>query len=659
MKTRNPFGNTLCATAAGPRALRLLAVAVAVLTLAGCPQVQRPSPEEEAAHRAEALAAAGEGLRAARELARLGEVSAPPARYGYRLRAAELYLEADALVEAERNAAPLGEDVLSPAQRVRLRAVRSDLALRRDDPATAARLLEGLPRADTPAAMARRLWELRARALAALGRPVEAVQARIALGELLARTAPGDSAAQGANRDALWAQLLAVPARTLEPLRGRPVPLGGWAELAVLFRGTTGEVADLTARLAAWRAAHPDHPAAGPWLEGLLEQARGLRLSAARVALILPTEGNLSPVGSAVRDGFLAAYFDARGERPEVLLYALGDDPGAITEAYARALGDGAQVVVGPLRKEAVQALTATPTDPGADDPAAGTPDTGTRDLPVPTLALNYLPGDLEAPANLYQFGLSPEDEARQAAQRAWLDGHSRALVLAPLGDWGERVAGAFAARWQWLGGQVLETAHYDRAERDPFSEPVQRLLNLDASEARRDRLTRLLGRRLAFEPRRRQDADFVFIVGFSAQAQRIVPQLAFQGAADLPVYTTSHAFDGDPQGPVSRDLEGLRFGDMPWVLAPDGDSAALKAALARSRPGSFATYRRMYALGVDAFRLIPHLPRLARFSVARVNGVTGSLRMDPQRRLHRELVWARISDGQAVQLENDVFSGP
>ena len=39
--------------------------------------------------------------------------------------------------------------------------------------------------------------------------------------------------------------------------------------------------------------------------------------------------------------------------------------------------------------------------------------------LPVPVLALNYLDPGKPAPFNLFQWGLAPEDEARQAAERA------------------------------------------------------------------------------------------------------------------------------------------------------------------------------------------------------------------------------------------------
>ena len=74
------------------------------------------------------------------------------------------------------------------------------------------------------------------------------------------------------------------------------------------------------------------------------------------------------------------------------------------------------------------------------------------HDLPVPTLALNYISSEITPPQNLYQFGLSPEEEARQVAERTWLDGHVNAAVLTPIGPWGDRVYQAVKQRREEIG---------------------------------------------------------------------------------------------------------------------------------------------------------------------------------------------------------------
>ena len=73
----------------------------------------------------------------------------------------------------------------------------------------------------------------------------------------------------------------------------------------------------------------------------------------------------------------------------------------------------------------------------------------------------------------------------------------------------------------------------------------------------------------LEFEPRRRQDIDIVFMAAFPAGARQLMPQLAFHHGADLPVHATSHVWSGVPDPANDRDLDGVVFGDMPWLAAP------------------------------------------------------------------------------------------
>merc|ERR1712000_3169 len=76
-----------------------------------------------------------------------------------------------------------------------------------------------------------------------------------------------------------------------------------------------------------------------------------------------------------------------------------------------------------------------------------------------------------------------------------------------------------------------------------------------------------LLRESTEFEPRRREDADWVFLVALPQQGRMIKPALAFNFANDLPVYATSHVFSGVVNSLKDRDLNGVRFCDVPWLL--------------------------------------------------------------------------------------------
>ena len=151
----------------------------------------------------------------------------------------------------------------------------------------------------------------------------------------------------------------------------------------------------------AWRSGIPDHPAlpgiAGAYLGRLEEE----RFRPARIAVLLPLSGPYQKVAAALRDGMIAAYFEQPAEQRPLLRFYDSSDSVDTWPLYTRAAAEGAELVVGPLDKQAVAQLA-----------RAG-------ELRVPVLALNQVVPENPLPENLYQFALSPEDEARQVAERA------------------------------------------------------------------------------------------------------------------------------------------------------------------------------------------------------------------------------------------------
>ena len=99
----------------------------------------------------------------------------------------------------------------------------------------------------------------------------------------------------------------------------------------------------------------------------------------------------------------MAAYYDTPegSSQPAMRLYDSGGTPDSALAAYQQAVSNGANFVIGPLLKESVEALEQL------------------YPLPVPVLGLNRTDhSELLNPA-LFQFGLAPEDEAREAARLA------------------------------------------------------------------------------------------------------------------------------------------------------------------------------------------------------------------------------------------------
>jgi uncharacterized protein len=373
----------------------------------------------------------------------------------------------------------------------------------------------------------------------------------------------------------------------------------------------------LTAEIARARtAAGTGHPEVAPPLGR--EQGEILP----HIALLLPVTGRNGTAAVSVRDGFLCAFYQApAAQRLRVRIYDTGTL--SVAEALSRAASSGAELVVGPLTREEVIA---------AAQFANSRP---------PLLALNFLPPETPAPARFFQYALSPEDEARLVARRILADHHRRGIAIVPADDWGTRVLAAFRQELESAGGGLIATATIDPGRTD-YSEAVTQTLGISESQARYRRLEGALGTKLQFEPRRRGDIGFIFSPAPANTERLLRPQLRFHFAGDIPTYATSSAFEPDVR--ANQDLDGLMFPDMPWMLG--GDLAeAVRAATRDAWPNSGLQRSRLFAFGFDAYRLAVAL-RNARGEV-NVDGLTGRLSFDPERRIRRELVWVQLHDGE------------
>ena len=300
----------------------------------------------------------------------------------------------------------------------------------------------------------------------------------------------------------------------------------------------------------------------------------------------------------------------------------------SLDDFYRQAQAAGVQLVVGPLEKPLVKQLN------------------DRSQLPITTLALNYSEGGKPGPAQLFQFGLAAEDEARSVARRAKDDGMRRAVALVPRGEWGDRVLAAFRQSWEADGGSLIPAEHVDQPVQ--LAQQIADLFQLRQSEARAKRLRNTLGTDITALPVRRQDVDFIFLAATPQQAQQIKPTLAFQYAGDVPVYSTSHLYTGNSGQAQPADLNGIRFCETPWLL--DSNDALHQQVIAQW-PQAAGSLGRLYAMGMDAYTLAPRLNQLKALPDTRIDGLTGQLSMSSSQRIQRQLPWAEFRDGQVQRL--------
>lgn len=609
--------------------LRLAVGLLVAASLGACVEAP-PRPDDTADIAARGLLAEGRFADAAAEYRRLAELAQGEAVWHFTLNAAEALLAGGRQDEALENLERGGWNEASPPQRVKRAALRARLVLARGDADRALALLpDSIVNAASPS-MGRGIRRTRAEAFAATGRRLQAARERVAIEAL-------DLGAEAAreNRRLIWEALRETTGAELDAARlPPPSRFGGWIELAILHRTLMFDYVDFRREIDEWRDRFPRHPAGPELVPQLLAESLVASKPPAKVALLLPARGAFAEAARAVRDGFLAAWYTEEDPdtRPSIIVRDTSDAD--IASLVAGVAEEGAEFIVGPLRKSSVRQAA-----------AIGRP-------AVPMLALNLLGDDAAAPAeDFYQFALSPEGEAREVAERAWRDGYARAAILAPEDEWGARVSGAFSSAWERLGGRIVETQHYSTSgevdsQPPDMSVPVVMLLNIDESKERGAELRKVLGRRVRFEPRRRGDADLVFMAGFPREARQLRPQFEFHDAAGVPIYSTSHVYTGIPDAEADSDVDDIVFGDMPIVLPIAGESEALRGQLHSLWPDRLRAHLRLYAFGFDAFDLIAAVRYLRAAPDNAHQGRTGLLRLDEKGRVHRRLTWARFEHG-------------
>lgn len=324
----------------------------------------------------------------------------------------------------------------------------------------------------------------------------------------------------------------------------------------------------------------------------------------------------------------MAAYhLSQAGFQPSIRHYDSSADNSV--NLYRQAIAEGAELVIGPLSKDNIQTLALE------------------TELRVPVLALNHIPN--LAKDNLFQFGLSPIDEAKQIAIQASSHGIKKILLLTPDSRRGSRTADYLTEYWQETGGTVLESQHYNTKGGD-FSTSIKGLLNLDESQYRYSKLRRFLSRRIEYIGRRRKDVDAIFLSASAQKARSIYPQLQFYRATQVPVYASPQIYAGEPNPTADIDLNGINFCDIPWLFPDSYPGELSQESMRDSWQNRPSKYLRLIALGIDSFNIIAELDNISSTPYA---GATGTLSLNMENRITRQLVCAKFINGHPVLQES------
>ncbi|MFO1347802.1 MAG: penicillin-binding protein activator [Pseudomonadales bacterium] len=542
------------------------------------------------------------------ELLKRAEVAQSPLRETLLLQASAYYQQMGDYVRMGRVFEVLHPETLTPEQHAEYSLQYGDWALYQRHVDDAARVLldpalnQGLSDTQTTT-----LHSLRARLFERQGKMLDALSERIA------QSVHTPEAGQAELSNQIWRQLLAMSMADLQFLENADSRnpkedqlLAGWLALAHIQREDAGNNARMAADVQSWRNHYAEHPAYRHMPAELVVSDTADSVHPQRIALLLPLSGKWGAAGQAFRDGFMSMHYQQMsggGGAPQVDLVDTSASPD-ILNTYQQAVTQGAQLVIGPLEKEQVQTLANQAT------------------LPVPTLALNSLVQEQRTADSLYQFSLNPDDDVAQVATAAAANRFRRALVIAPQGERGERLAQAFVKPWQQSGGEVTQMRY--AAGTGNYSAAIADALGVDLASGQMR-----AGKTLP---------EMVYFSGSGSDAAAVMDALQRNGGKDLPVYATAEVLDGR----VDVRTNGLRVCVSPWLVNA-GPLHDAHIAVPTNANG------RLFAMGADAQALFSQLPQLTGNTSLHVTGNTGYLSMDSQRRVRRNLVWAVMQDGQLV----------
>lgn len=404
--------------------------------------------------------------------------------------------------------------------------------------------------------------------------------------------------------------------------------LAGWIDLATALKQQN--TIDLTSpEILSWQTQYPSHTANSAFLSTLAERTLKDFKTPQKVGVFLPLNGPFSSAAQSIRQGIVAAAYAMTSRwQPDITFYDTSAHP--IELLYTQAISDGMNVIIGPLEKSKVAEIASL------------------TERPIPVISLNK--SDLFDKTNYYEFSLAPEEDVTQVLSLAWLKGLEKALILSPQSSYGERLASHFSSTWQQLGGDIVGVQTYNPEQVD-YSSAIKSLLQLDKSHNRFSQLRQRLNLNLQFEERRRQDADFIFLLASPREGRLIKPQLRFHRAADLAVFSTSNVYEGETNTVLNRDLDGVFFCDMPWLMEPESYQEANLDSASKRWPKAHNSHIRLMAFGYDTYQLIPHLDRLRDNAFSRFKGKTGLLSIPHSGLVNRQLSCGYFNRGKIKSL--------
>ncbi|MCL1078604.1 penicillin-binding protein activator [Parashewanella spongiae] len=420
-------------------------------------------------------------------------------------------------------------------------------------------------------------------------------------------------------------QLAKLSQQTTEPL------FSGWLQLGYIAKHYGADPLQLVSYLSRWQKQHQAHPAARKLPSDLEKALNTEPYQPKQIAVLLPLSGTRATLTDPIRSGILSSYLEMNIPQVSLNFY---DTSLGVEAAYQQALSENADFIIGPvlpMNVTKLKQLQAQQSQPNT----------------IPQLFLNQYEG-FTADADQYYFSLSPQQEAVDSAMHMHKDGITSPLIFASNDGFGHRMATAYKAQWQQLTGNPADVHFYDAGDKMKLT--VQEAMGVKASQARIKQMKAMFGNKIKADFRSRRDIDAIYMISSSQDLSLLKPFIDVNFsvfAQPVPLYSTSRSRPNGGQRRAATEFNGITLSDAPWLMQNTPENRVINTLW----PNWTNSQQRLYAMGFDAFSLINKLAQMRAFPGYHLKGHSGSLSIQADGVIYRQLQWGQYRRGYLTSL--------
>ena len=375
-----------------------------------------------------------------------------------------------------------------------------------------------------------------------------------------------------------------------------------------------------------WAAKYPNHPAQDIVAIITGEQTLAVdNVNSKKVALLLPLSGSSRIFGNTIRQGYVdAAKFYPQEPQQNVIVLDTTSVP--MDNLIQQAQEQNVDLIVGPLLKSEVSQIKQLAPS-------------------IPVLALNKVDDGTVSANKMCFFALSPEDEAKDAADHIFAQNKQKPLLVIPQNELGRRVAQSFAKQWSQISNGSQAYVQY-----------VGNLNTLRANISHSSGIS-LTGSPIAFNNDDGSASmtsngsssgfDAIYVYASYDELTLIKPMLDMgagktigNGSSSIALYSSSKSHVANASNDFNYDMNQTEYSDIPLII----NSSEKTTAMIPSNIQKDYSLTRLYAMGIDAWRLANRFNQLDSYQPNFLAGMTGKLSTSNQCEVTRSLAWQQYA---------------